>query len=308
MNAVHDPEPRIAAFLDEGIEVLPDWVLDAVQDEIDTTQQRRAWRRAWRIPTVSYALRLGLVLTVVFLGLGFALITRPDVGSSPPPRPSPATWSGPLRAGAGDMPVLTMAEVEESGGWTSSGWSMPDQRDAAVPGVDIVDVRWSPDGQLYWWIELAGRPPRAENLDPAETIIEYGVVLDTNRDRVADYQFGINNDAPVPGDFRIWITDLATGETDEQVGAPYGHPVEFSHPDEQANDSINGEARPPTMVFTFLGGGPRGARLVGPPDEAGEVRPSNEWQFYVWATVTERGEVVAWDYGPDSGWLTVPSP
>jgi hypothetical protein len=306
MNAVHDPEPRIAAFLDEGIEVLPDWVLDAVRDEIDTTHQRRAWRHASRIPTKGYALRLGLVLTLVILALGFALITRPNIGSTPRTQPSPATWSGPVRADAGDMPVLLMAD-EELSPWSIGGWSMADRRDAAVPGVDIVDVRWRPEAQLYWSIELAGRPPRAEDLDPAETIIEYGVVLDTNGDRVADYEFGINNDAPVPGDFRVWVTNLATGETDEQVGAPYGYPVEFSHPDEQANDTINGEARPPTMVFTFLGGG-RGARPVGPPDEAGEVRPPNEWQFYVWATVTEGGEVVAWDYGPDFGWLTVPSP
>jgi hypothetical protein len=205
------------------------------------------------------------------------------------------------------MPVLLMAD-EELSPWSIGGWAMPDRRDAAVPGVDIVDVRWRPEGQMHWGIELASWPSRAEDLDPAETIIEYGVVLDTNGDRVADYEFGINNDAPVPGDFRVWVTNLATGETDEQVGAPYGYPVEFSHPDEQdPNDTLNGESRPPTMVFTFLGG-PRGARPVGRPDEAGEVRPPSEWQFYVWATVTEGGEVVAWDYGPDFGWLTVPSP
>jgi hypothetical protein len=297
MNAVHDSDRRIAAFLEEGTEVLPDWVLDGVRDQVEATPQRRSRWPTWRGWTNSNALRLGLVAAVLVLGLGLALVTRPDVGTGPRPQPSPAVWSGPVRADAAGMPILTLEEDAEMGGWV-----LADGRDAAVRWVDIDTVRWSPENQVHWWIDLGGWPPRAEDLDPAETIIEYGVVLDTNADRAADYEFGINNDAPEAGKFRVWVTDLAAGVTDERVGAPYGYPVEFSHPDEQdPNDTLNGQPRQPSMVFTFL----PGSRPFGPPED---VRPPNEWRFYVWATVTESGEVVAWDYGPDNGWLTLPSP
>ena len=35
------------------------------------------------------------------------------------------------------------------------------------------------------------------------------------------------------GAFHVWVTDLATGETDENIGPSYGFPIEFAHPDEQ---------------------------------------------------------------------------
>jgi hypothetical protein len=296
MNAVHDPDRRIAAFFEEGIEILPDWVLDAVRDEIDTTQQRRGWRPAWRMPTMSYGLRLGLVLTLVFLGLGLALITRPSIGSPPRTQPSPATWSGSVRADASGMPVLPL--TQDAGGVE---WTWADGRDTAVPWVDISAVRLSPEHADQWWIELADWPPRAEGLDPDRTIIEYGVVLDTNRDRVADFEFGINNDAPEAGEFRVWVTDLAAGDTNERVGPPYGYPVEFSYPERQRDPTGNGPLSQPSVIFTFLPGSmPMGTR--------DEVFHSDQWQFYVWATVTEGDEVVAWDYGPDSGWLAMTPP
>jgi hypothetical protein len=31
---------------------------------------------------------------------------------------------------------------------------------------------------------------------------------------------GISNDAPEPGDFRVWVTHLRTGASDEQIGPP----------------------------------------------------------------------------------------
>jgi hypothetical protein len=82
---------------------------------------------------------------------------------------------------------------------------------------------------------------------------------------------------------------LATGETTEQIGPPYGFPVEFSHPSEGAPLSLEGF---PTMLFTFLGDtGP-----VGPAPES--VR------FYAWTSATRDGVVFANDYAPDTGWMT----
>ena len=86
--------------------------------------------------------------------------------------------------------------------------------------VDVTRVRYSnADNVPYWVIELAARPPRAAGLEPGQ-FIAYGLVLDTTGDGVAHYLVGIDNDAPQRGDFHVWVTDLRTGETDEQIGPP----------------------------------------------------------------------------------------
>ena len=113
-------------------------------------------------------------------------------------------------------------------------------------------------------------------------------MLEATGDGVADYVIGIDNDAPVQGDFHVWVTDLATGETDERIGPPYGSPIEFSHPDEKQP----GEHLGRTMVFTFLPGYAPAGLNPGP------VR------FYAWASAARGGEVFAWDYAPDTGWAT----
>jgi hypothetical protein len=136
-------------------------------------------------------------------------------------------------------------------------------------------------------LSLADWPP--SETDRAEAIIGHGLVLDTTGDGVADYVVGIDNDAPQPGDFRVWVTNLATGRTEEQIGPPYGSPVEFSHPDED-----QGGLSAPTVIFTFLGG-------TAPRDlDAASMR------WYAWASATVAGEVVAWDYAPDTAWLGLP--
>jgi hypothetical protein len=165
--------------------------------------------------------------------------------------------------------------------------------DASLPWVDVTRVTTHFPTQIHWVMELGAFPPDARTLDPTKTLIAYGLVLDTTGDAVADYVVGINNDAPTAGDYRVWVTDLASGETDEQVGAPYGFPVEFSHPDEQRRAPPPGDERPPTMLLTFLDGGPPGLDM-------GTTR------FYAWASVTTAGDVVAWDYAPDASWLRAP--
>lgn len=135
--------------------------------------------------------------------------------------------------------------------------------------------------------ELAGRPPRAADLARARRFLAYGLVFETTGDGVADYAVGISNDAPRAGDLRVWVTDIAAGQTREQIGGPYGFPVEFSYPDEQDLGMV------PTMVFTFLGdSAPRGLTEAS--------------RFYAWTSVTDGGMVVGWDYAPDTGWLSRP--
>jgi hypothetical protein len=217
---------------------------------------------------------LGLTIAIAGGWLGVnAIRSTPRV---PAEHPSPTPVWSPVREG-GDLAVYR-------------GSARVDPRDTAVGWVDVVHVRYYQSGpsQWEWSIELAARPPLAANLEPGH-FIAYGLVLDTTGDGVADYVIGIDNDAPKRGDFHVWVTDLATGETDEQTGPPYGFPIEFFHPDERRPDDPPG---PPAMVFTFL---PRTAPADLDPDTV---------RFYAWASEARGGEVVATDYAPDAGWMT----
>ena len=214
--------------------------------------------------------------------------TAPAAASAEPNSGTPAA-SAPSAADPSGSPVFPI-------GWTgpvrpSSTTAVHDGRDkvgdAARPDVDIEQVIVDSSSQPQWRLELAAVPPKAAGLDPTRTVISYGLAFDTTDDGAADYEVGISNEASPAGDFRVWVTDLATGETDEQIGPPYGYPVEFAHPDEEGG-SPEEEA---TMLFTFLGGS-------RPEGISGLTR------VYGWASVEVDGEIVAWDYAPDVGWLS----
>lgn len=168
-----------------------------------------------------------------------------------------------------------------------------DGNDATREYVDIVRVEVDSPSQPHWRISLAAAPPKATTLDPTQTVISYGLAFETTGDDAPDHVVGISTDATEAGRFRVWVTDLATGATEEQDGPPYGYPVEFAHPDErQPGDP--GDPGEPVMLFTFLNGS-------RPPGVGVSTR------FYAWASVEEEGTVVAWDYAPDVGWLGAPA-
>ena len=98
---------------------------------------------------------------------------------------------------------------------------------------------------------LRAQPPLASTLDPARWVIEHGVVVDSDGDRVADCRIGISTDAPTPGDFRVWVTDLTTGDTAEQVGGPYGVPIDFSHPAEGEDPAPSGHGIAPSPCSSW---------------------------------------------------------
>jgi hypothetical protein len=231
----------------------------------------------------SRAILFKMLLTLVVVGAIIAALQllNNDAGIAQR-RP---TWPGPVHNAAG-MPVVPMAPDAAEG---DVEWA--DARDEPVNWIDIARVRVSPEGRPQWRIELAAKPPRADGLEAAETVISYGLVFETTGDGRADYVVGINNDARGLGHFRVWVTDLATGATEEQVGPPYGFPVEFRHPDEAGpgDDPLGSRS----MLFTFLPGTtPRGLTERSP--------------FYAWSAVTSAGETGAWDYAPDSAWLLMP--
>ena len=198
----------------------------------------------------------------------------PSPEPTPTPTATPTGWTGPVREGS-SMPVVAQPA------------GRPDGRDAAVGGVDILDTRSGGYRRDHWTLRLRARPPRASTLDPARTVIEYGLVIDAEEDGDADCHIGISNDTPKAGDYRVWVTNLATGVTEERVGGPYGVPIDFSHPDE------GGGSR--TMTFFFLfGAGDNPCDLYIPSS------------YYAYASLTEAGQVTAWDYAPDASWLEMP--
>jgi len=197
-------------------------------------------------------------------------------------------WFGPVRT---DLGQAVIAQADEDLEDEARTWYWPDPVDAAMGWVDITRVVFTDTNDGHWYIELASRPPPATGQDGADLIVAHGLVLDTTGDGVADYVVGLDDDGPRPGDFRAWVTNLATGVTEEQSGPPYGYPVEFAH---YAEGGQLGE--PPAVGLTFLGASaPAGF-------EIGSVR------YYVWTSVTEAGRVVAWDYAPDAAWLDPSDP
>lgn len=292
MTQPYDLDRRVVSFLEEGPAALNERILDLVRRDIHGARQRgrpREWRIGpMRLSPVTAALTIGVVSVVVGLAwMGWQ--AGRSVGDPPPA--TPAVWSGPVRSDAAGLSVLPLSRALEDD-WAAL-WA-EDPLDADAAWVDITRVYMPPhsDRQNQWFIELAEAPPPTASLDPEQTVISYGLVFDATGDGVPDYEVGINNDVSTRGFFRVWVTDLATGEKDVQIGPPYGFPIEFRHPDEPILDPTWPEAMRRTVMFTFLG-------RQGPNADLRETTP-----FYAWASVTRHGEVVAWDYAADGGWLS----
>jgi hypothetical protein len=92
MSAESDVNRIVRTWLEDGVMVLPDRVLDSVLAQVPSTRQERRGFAAWRNPSVSNALKLVLaaaaVIAVVVAGLN--LVPRSDsaVGGSASPTPS----------------------------------------------------------------------------------------------------------------------------------------------------------------------------------------------------------------------------
>ncbi len=191
----------------------------------------------------------------------------------PVPPPLRSGWTGPLRPGTASMPKI----VVPGSGATSWEWT-GDPSDVVSAGIDITGLRYDRFSGRHWVFELGADAPY-----PTTHIVEYGVVLDDGADGVADCMVGINNDAPQPVGFRVWVTNPLSGETREQVGPPYGMPADFGM--DHAGPSLSLD------LLTLATGEPC------------SLKPRQQPAFYAWASESVDGEVVAWDYAPDAAWL-----
>jgi hypothetical protein len=144
MTAPRDPDRLIGAFLEDGIDELPDWAFDEVRHDIHRTRQRVVIG-PWREPLMSNLTRYGVIAAAVVLlvGAGVVLLRpAPDgvaapasVAPSASPSPSPteavaasptlrpdAALPGPNRLGGGGVaPALILTVPEGDSGWSNYG-------------------------------------------------------------------------------------------------------------------------------------------------------------------------------------------
>lgn len=242
----------------------------AVVDLTGSQYRRRPSR--WLAIAAVMAL-FALVAALTLLDQDQTVVTTPV--TSPTTIESTTTtmpaWSGALRDSS--TVVHRLAVDGEDMSWD-------DPLDASESQVDIERIVSRDLNSGYWVFDLAIPPA---NPEPG-LVLAYGLVFDTNADGAADYVVGIDNDAPKAGNFRAWVTDLATGQTDMRVEPGYGFPIEFGFPSER-------DPRYPVFL-TFLG-----------DSRPADLDP-NTVRYYAWTSAARDGGVFAHDYAPDTGWMS----
>jgi len=138
MTKSRDPEALLAAYFREGMEVLPDRVVDAVLDEAHRTRQRAV--RPWRTqPMFKFGLAAAAVVAVVIGGgalLGVFTAPPGPGGPSPTPVASQAATSAPTTApsptpGLPAFPGLTYLDL--TAGMTYQATSFSQRMTLTIP-------------------------------------------------------------------------------------------------------------------------------------------------------------------------------
>jgi hypothetical protein len=108
MSTDRDVTRIVRSWIDEGVTVLPDRVLDAVLDQVPATPQRRAGWLARRFPPMNSRFVIWAAVAAAVAVMVFALAPRSNVGThlkTPTPSATPSALSqgllrGPLSPGA----------------------------------------------------------------------------------------------------------------------------------------------------------------------------------------------------------------
>jgi hypothetical protein len=143
MTTPRDPEALLAAYLVDGIEVLPDRVVDAVLDEVHRTRQRTAfgpWSFGSRRRSVLIAAALLIALTIAAAAAAGAWLRQPDVApdlSLLPPADVQASPS-PSRNAPSAAPTAS-AVTSAAGVWIATGWMRTPRYD--YDAVRLLDGR-----------------------------------------------------------------------------------------------------------------------------------------------------------------------
>lgn len=287
MTSESDTLARLVAYHDH-IDTPP------VPIEDDVRRGRRRVRRNRGLVAGGVGLAVATVVATSLLLSGEDQVQKPQpITPSPPPTktasPEPVVPDA-VRDGT-SWPRVKPQQTELGSQLGMGDVAMAWVDDAGDVDVDLVDIRLvgsTSDGQEVtgdWRMTLAKAWPGRSKIGPADGVVEYGVVVDSDGDRVADCHIGINDDTRQVhsyGDYRVWVTNLRSGVTREQVGGPYGFPIDFALPDETGT----------WVGFFFLTQGQQPCHFRGP------VR------YYMYASAIDRdGHVIARDFAPDAAWL-----
>ena len=273
-------------------------VADAAADaaevpSFETIQRRGLARRRRR----TAALLGATAVVVAAIGAGVVAWGPGRDGAEQLPPAGTPTRGGPLAPKAEPNRVVRPV-VDDSEGDVLQVWADPADTTAGVVDIERLEV-WNFGGGSAkdWAIRLADSYPGEAALDAADRVIEYGVVIDNDLDGVGDCEIGINNDnvtTTASGDFRVWVRNLRNGDVDERVGGPYGIPIDFVHPAEAGPDDPEPSTREHEMRFFFLDSTPTPCDGYGDSDNV-----------YMWAQLSENGNVIERDVVPDGAWLHV---
>lgn len=239
--------------------------------DFETVRRRGLQRRRRRTSLVAGALVAALL--VVAAALSQVLPGRPEAGPTYPVVRSTDRSTGPWtpirapREAVDEQMVLDPADTTNK---TIDIRRIEAGGSEAYPAQDRFRIQVT---DTY-----SGESPRGKG-------IEYGVVIDTDGDLKPDCHLGISNPndpaAQLPG-LHVWLRNLRTGKADDRVGGTYGKPFDFASPEGGPGS---------TLSFTFLDGSQAPCDDYGPGDH-----------FYAYASLTENGQVTAWDFAPDHTW------
>ncbi|MEX2135659.1 MAG: hypothetical protein WEB29_01690 [Chloroflexota bacterium] len=170
MSTERDVERIVRSWMDEGVNALPDRVLDLVLDQVPATPQRRAGWLARRFPPMnSNIVRFGIAAVVIALAVvvGINFLPGPNTGSPPEATPSPSATAEPTLSPASAPPLTQSFTSTHHGislsypeGWIAQAATEP-WTDSTFPlsfQVPQVDWLYDPTLRADLFLAIASQP------------------------------------------------------------------------------------------------------------------------------------------------------
>ena len=133
MRSTRDPDLLIKAFLDEGIDELPDRSFDAVRTAID---QKRQWAvlGPWKEPQIMNATRLAIAAAAIVVVAVLAIKFLPTNGVGPATTPTPTPTRSPIGITTDDQISAAGTYVTDSPFLARVTFTLPAGWEAQVGG------------------------------------------------------------------------------------------------------------------------------------------------------------------------------
>jgi len=240
MTTPRDPDELLAAYLAQGMETLPDRVVDAVLDEIHRTRQRSAVG-PWRTRSMSRtAYGAAAVVAVLVIG-GTLYLTRPSQPAVGGPNPTPGPSSTPSESASPaatpsppDLSSPSLVEVRAPS-WTVTGSMMTSRSDhtaTLLPDgkVLVAGGITSPPGILLASAELYDPVTGAWTSTGAMSTPRYGHAATLLSDGKVLAVGGFDKDGDLAS-AELFDPSTGTWATTGNMGTPRRHPSVLVLPD-----------------------------------------------------------------------------